>query len=107
MEATVHSEAAVVGAREASPAAIRPEVSPVAAPLEAFPAVAPLEVAFPVVVLPEVFQAAPSQAAVVVEAAKGVAEAVDKLWLIKSTQRGSPGPLFFILSCNPVVDRHG
>jgi hypothetical protein len=89
MEATVHSEAAVVGAREASPAAIRPEGS--------LPGAVPLEV----------LQAAASQAAVVVEAAKGVAEAVDKLWLIKSTKRGSPGPLFFILSCNPIVDRHG
>ena len=44
MEA-VHSEAAVVGAREASPAAIRPEVSPVVAPLGVFRAVASQAVA--------------------------------------------------------------
>jgi hypothetical protein len=93
MEATVHSEAAVVGAREASPEAIRPEVSPVVAPLGVFPVVVPLEV-FPVVVLQEVFRAVASQA-VAVE----VAEAVDQLRRI--IEEEDPLILFFL----PVVDR--
>jgi len=62
MGATVLSDAAMAGAaREASPAAVRPEVSPVVVPLG-------------------VLQAAASQAAVVEGA--GVVEAADKSWLI-------------------------
>jgi len=82
MGAAVHSEAAVAGvAREASPAAIRPEVSPVVAPLGAFPVAA-------------------FQAAVVEGAAMAVAEAVDKSWLI------NPKEDHLILFFYPFVDRH-
>jgi hypothetical protein len=61
----------------------------VAVPLEVLPVVVPLEV----------LQAAASQAAVVEGAAMGVAEAVDKSWLI------NPKEDHLILFFCPVVDR--
>ena len=76
MGAAVRSEAAVAGvAREASPAAIRPEVSPVVIPLE-----------------------------VLQGAAMGVAEAVDRAWLIKSTQKRIIRSSFFILSLTGIAE---
>ena len=78
--AAVRSDAAVAGVvLEVSPAAIRPEASPVVVPLE-------------------VLQTAAFQAAVVGEAATGVAEVVDKSWLIKSTQKRIIRSSFFVLS---------